>query len=126
MSGINGIQGSLALPSAGAGKGKETPAEMKKALQDFEAIFINQMLKVMRESVGKGDLFHGGSGEEVYSSLFDMELSKVISGSGGIGLGEMLMKQLGGGYAAAEEKNAAAGAQSLPAVAQLLKKEVME
>ena len=75
--------------------GKDSPREMKKALEDFEALFINQMLTVMRESVGKGDLFHGGSGEDIYTSLFDTELSKLMSKTGGMGLSNMLMDQFG-------------------------------
>jgi len=53
---------------------KDNSAELKKALTEFESLFIGYMLKTMKESVAKGDLFHGGSGEEVYNSLFDAEL----------------------------------------------------
>lgn len=102
MDGAGGINGAAPLPphtQAGKvdAKGKDSPEEMKKALQDFEALFINQMLTVMRQSVGKSDMFHGGSGEEIYTSLFDTELSKLMSKNGGMGLGNMLMEQLGGG-----------------------------
>lgn len=99
MGGINGINGAGAYqpqPQAGNVQArKDSPEEMKKALEDFEALFINQMLTVMRESVGKGDLFHGGSGEDIYTSLFDTELSKLMSKNGGMGLSNMLMKQFG-------------------------------
>ena len=94
MGGINGINGAGAyLPQPQAGK--DSPVEIKKALEDFEALFINQMLTVMRESVGKGDLFHGGSGEDIYTSLFDTELSKLMSRNGGMGLADMLSDQFG-------------------------------
>ncbi|MFQ5736254.1 MAG: rod-binding protein [Thermodesulfobacteriota bacterium] len=100
MDGINGIQGgirgALAPHAVSPHKGKDSPGEVKKALQDFEALFINQMLKVMRESVGKSELFHGGSGEDIYSSLFDTELSKLMSRGSGIGLGGVLAQQLTG------------------------------
>ncbi|MBI5491367.1 MAG: peptidoglycan DD-metalloendopeptidase family protein [Deltaproteobacteria bacterium] len=80
---------------------KDTPAEIKKALTDFESLFINEMLKTMRETVVKSGLFHGGSGEEIYSSLFDEELSKVMASGEGIGLRTMLMKEFGRAYTAA-------------------------
>jgi len=97
MGGINGINGvNIPQPQPGnARSGKDSPEEIKKALEDFEALFINQMLTVMRESVGKGDLFHGGSGEDIYTSLFDTELSKLMSKNGGMGLADMLTGQFG-------------------------------
>ena len=69
-------------------------AELKKAVADFEALFIQQMLKSMRDTIDKGDLFHGGSGEEVYTSLLDEELSKDMAKAGGIGLSAMLLREL--------------------------------
>ncbi|HBG46144.1 MAG TPA: hypothetical protein DDW94_04050 [Deltaproteobacteria bacterium] len=73
---------------------RDNPAELKKAVADFEALFINQMLKTMRETIDKNELFHGGSGEEIYTSLLDTELSKDMARAGGIGLGEMLLREL--------------------------------
>lgn len=73
---------------------KDGSGELKKAVADFEALFINQMLKTMRETVSKDGLFHGGSGEEIYTALLDAELSKGMAASGGIGLGDMLLKDL--------------------------------
>lgn len=72
---------------------KETRAELKKAVTEFEALFLNQMLKVMRDTVAKSDLFHGGSGEDIYNSLFDTELSEQMAKGGGIGLGKVLLGQ---------------------------------
>ncbi len=80
------------LPGGGAAP-RNTPAELKKAVTDFEALFLNQMLKVMRDTVVKSDLFHGGSGEEIYNSLFDTELSGQMAKGGGIGLGKILLGQ---------------------------------
>lgn len=73
---------------------KESPEAIKKAVSEFEALFINQMMKTMRETVGKSELFHGGSGEDIYMSMLDMELSKSMAEAGGIGLGKVLLKQL--------------------------------
>lgn len=85
--------GSASMMSEAAANRKDTPEAIKKALVEFEAIFINQMLKTMRESIEKTSLFHGGSGEEVYSSMFDMELSRSLASAGGIGLEKTFMKQ---------------------------------
>ncbi len=85
-------------PSVTAMPRRDNNEEMKKALKDFESLFINQMLKTMRESVGKSELMHGGSGEDIYTSMLDEELAKSISNAGGIGLEKMLMKQMSNEY----------------------------
>lgn len=90
---VNTISGAREGVSAGS---SETQAELRKAVADFEALFINQMLKTMRETVDKGDLFNGGSGEEIYTSLLDAELSRVMARAGGIGLGDILLRDFTG------------------------------
>jgi Rod binding domain-containing protein len=80
--------------TASGAAAKDDKAALKKAATEFEALFMNQLLKVMRETVSKSSLFHGGSGEEVYNSLFDTELSNMMAKGGGIGLGKVLLDQL--------------------------------
>ncbi len=74
--------------------GKENAAQLKKAVVNFEALFINQMLKEMRNTISKSGFLHGAPGEDIYTSLFDAELSKLMASSGGIGLENTLLKQL--------------------------------
>lgn len=69
------------------------PAKLRKACQDFEAVFIGQMWKQMRSSVPKEGLLHSKE-EENYVSMFDQELSVKMARSGGIGLGDMLYANL--------------------------------
>lgn len=68
--------------------------DLKKAAQEFESYFISYMLKVMRESLPKDSLFGGGKGEEIYRSFQDEELAKRMVESGGIGLTEIIMRDL--------------------------------
>lgn len=94
---------------------RDNNEELKKALKDFESLFINQMMKTMREGVGKSELFHGGSGEDIYTSMLDEELAKTMSNAGGIGLEKMLLKQMTNEYgkaAAMEIKDTARPARS--------------
>lgn len=86
--------GSLMQGPSLSKNGKDTPEATKKALVDFESLFINQMLKSMRSTVMKSDLLDGGSGEKMYMDMFDMEISKSMAASGGIGIASMMMKQL--------------------------------
>ncbi len=68
-------------------------AKLKKACQDFEAVFIGQIWKQMRASVPKEGMLHSKE-EESYLSMFDQELSVKMSQSGGIGLSDMLYANL--------------------------------
>lgn len=87
----------MTISDAKAALRERDNAELKKAVAEFESLFINQMLKTMRESVLKGDMFHGGNGEEVYSSMLDEELSRVMASAGGIGLHKVLLEQFSKG-----------------------------
>ena len=65
--------------------------EVRKVAAEFEAIFVNYLLKSMRNTVNKESLFDRKT-EEFYTSFLDQELSKVVA-SRGIGLAEMLVKE---------------------------------
>jgi murein DD-endopeptidase MepM/ murein hydrolase activator NlpD len=83
--------------------------ELKKACRDFESVFTYQLLKSMRRTVEKCDLFHGGPGEDIYESMLDQELAKDLAGVGPSSLGNLLYQQLRGGHPGAVEQVTAAG-----------------
>ena len=57
-------------------------AKLIKACDDFEAIFTFEMLKSMRKSIEKCDLFHGGQAEGIYESMLDQEMAQNMAGKG--------------------------------------------
>lgn len=67
---------------------------LKGACAQFESIFIQQLLKTMRESIPKSSLFDGGLSENIYTSMFDQEVSKKMAEGKGMGLAKGLYKQL--------------------------------
>lgn len=86
-------------PVAGAKAGARTHSagtdrELMKACQELESVFLEELLKEMRRTVPKDDLFGGGRGEEVFQSMFDQEIAKAMAARGGIGLAEILYRQL--------------------------------
>jgi len=87
---------SSAPASAGQGPGvkKIDEGKLRKTCEDFESIFISQMLKVMRKSIPKSALLDAGSQQDTYRSLFDEELSKSMAKRGGIGLGKILYQNI--------------------------------
>ncbi len=73
---------------------RKEEAKLKTACKDMEAVFLNMMLTQMRATVPKGNLIGESSGEKIIQSLLDTELTKNMSQAGGIGLADMLYRQL--------------------------------
>lgn len=70
------------------------PQAVQRACREFESFFIYYLLKVMRQTVPKVHLCDGGQGEEMYQSLMDQEMSRMLAASGGIGLAELLLERI--------------------------------
>ena len=68
--------------------------ELLKACQDFEAVFLHQMLKEMRKTVPKEGIIPESNEQDVFTTMFDEEVAKTMSKQGGFGLAEMLFEQL--------------------------------
>ncbi len=60
--------------------------QIEDAAQDFEAVFLSEMMKPMFESVEVDAIFGGGKGEEVFRSFLVQEYGKIIAASGQVGL----------------------------------------
>lgn len=69
-------------------------AKIESAAQDFEAVFISEMLKPMMESVEVDDMFGGGKGEEIFRGIMIQELGKSIAKQGGFGLSAQVKNHL--------------------------------
>ena len=59
----------------------------------FEGLFLDILIKAMRKSVIKSDLL-GSEAQNTYQQMFDHEISKELSGSGGLGLAQVIRDQL--------------------------------
>jgi Rod binding domain-containing protein len=70
--------------------------KLQSAARDFEAMFLANMLKSMRSSIPKSEVLGEGFGSDMMESLFDTELSRQLSRTSSLGLGEMLYKKLTG------------------------------
>lgn len=81
--------------------------KLKEACSGLEAIFINMMFKQMRNTVQKSGLFDSGSAEEMYEDLLYEKYSEEISKGKGIGIGDLLYKQLSKSMNKESEENSA-------------------
>ena len=66
---------------------------MEATAQDFESVFISQMLKPMFESVDVDPMFGGGNAEDVFRGLLVQEYGKNLAEGGGLGFKDALMQQ---------------------------------
>lgn len=65
-----------------------------EASEEFEAIFLSQMLAPMFETVDEDPLFGGGPGESMYRSLLVQEYGEILAQTGGVGLADQLQQEL--------------------------------
>jgi len=79
--------------------------KLKEACSGLEAIFINMMFTQMRNTVQKSGLTDSGSSEEMYEDLLYEKYSEEISNGKGIGIGDMLYRQLSKNMKAESEEN---------------------
>ena len=78
------------LASPGTSK---TNKQLKSLSQQFESIFVHQLLKSMRSTVQKTGLFDSHA-TNMYESLHDEEMSKLMTKKKGIGLANIIYKDL--------------------------------
>ena len=98
MVGTQDISSQFALDAQSMGKlrlqAKQDPdAALKAVAQQFESIFMNMMLKSMREATPKDGLLDSEQGS-LYTQLFDQQLAQKLSSGKGLGVADMLVKQL--------------------------------
>ncbi len=72
---------------------KKELKKLESACNDFESIFVLQMMKEMRKTVHKTGLTDGGMAEEIFQDMLDQERSKTAT----LGLGSLLFQQLSRG-----------------------------
>jgi len=70
-------------------------SELYQACQDFEALFIKQMLDVMRKTVHKeDDLLNGGMSQDIFEGMLYDEYAKKMSETAQFGLSDMIYRQI--------------------------------
>jgi flagellar protein FlgJ len=71
----------------------DAPAALKEAGKQFEALFIQMMLKSMRQAT-PGDPLFGNKEGDLYRDLFDKQISQNMASKGSLGLADIIVKQL--------------------------------
>ncbi|MEN0106644.1 MAG: flagellar assembly peptidoglycan hydrolase FlgJ [Pseudomonas sp.] len=84
------------LANLKVGQDRDSEGNIKKVAQEFESLFLNQMLKAMRsanEAFSEGN-FMNSNEAKTYQQMYDQELSVKMSKEGGIGLADVLARQM--------------------------------
>ncbi|MDO9220137.1 MAG: flagellar assembly peptidoglycan hydrolase FlgJ [Thiobacillus sp.] len=74
------------------GAAQSSPEALKAAAQQFEAVFMNMLMKSMREATPKEGMFDNEQ-TRMYTSMLDQQLTQRLA-SRGIGLADVMVRQL--------------------------------
>jgi Rod binding domain-containing protein len=69
-------------------------AKAKDAAQDFEAFFVTHAFEDMFAGISSDPLFGGGEAENMFQSFLLQEYGKTVAKAGGIGVADMVQRQL--------------------------------
>lgn len=84
------VQGFAALRAAAH---QNSPQAAQQAAKQFEAVFTQMMMKSMRDATMQGGLL-GNDQEKMFNGMLDDQLAQQLTSSKGIGLADMMLKQL--------------------------------
>ena len=68
--------------------------EVLKAAEGMEAMFLDYLMKVMRETVPKNDMDLESPATNIYRGMMDSEIAQKAAHRGGIGLAEQIIAYL--------------------------------
>lgn len=94
------VAGAVAgTPAHEVGRAQATP-EMRRAAEEFEGVFLAQILRGLTEGLtgpgplsgGPGSL--GGGKDDPFASMLQDEYAKLISRSGGIGVADAVLREM--------------------------------
>ncbi len=69
--------------------------DLKKATQQFEGYFLQELLKEMRKTIPQDKLLgDDGHGQEIFRDMMDQKLSDSMSSRGDLGMAQMMYDQL--------------------------------
>ena len=75
-------------------RGGDSPAQLKEACQEFEAIFLGHILKCMRATIPSSTLFGKSTGQRIFEELLDDQVAGEMAHTGSLGLAELLQRDL--------------------------------
>ena len=90
----------------------KSPEANKEVARQFEALFLQTMLKAMRQASQLSELTDGEQ-TRFYQDMYDKQIALDLARKGGIGLAAIIERQLGGQAGRATDPSAAAPLQAV-------------
>lgn len=72
----------------------QASAEIRAAAEEFEALFLSELLAPIFDQLSTDGIGGGGAGERAYRPLLVQEYAKAIAASGGIGVADAVTREL--------------------------------
>lgn len=93
MTNTTPLSGLAATPSATAANGSDR-ARLHKAAQEFEAMFLRQILSSARTSTQGSEALFGHKPDDTFTQMRDENFARIMAQSGKLGLAARLEAQL--------------------------------
>ena len=79
--------------------GHQSPApqvspQARHAAEEFESVFLTEMMQPMFEGIGTDGLGEGGEGEEMFRPMLIQQYASSISKAGGVGIAVSILHEL--------------------------------
>lgn len=79
-------------PVAGLGA-EAAPASLRRAAEEFEGVFLAQVLGQLTTGLGAPGISGGGS-DDPFASMLRDEYAKLVSRSGGVGVADSVLREM--------------------------------
>ena len=109
---LNGLaKTATSATTAAASAASPEMAKLKKTAQQFEAVFLRQMIGSMRTASGEDGIFDSEATKQ-FQDMSDAKTAETMAGKGVLGIADMLVKQFGARLNPAAAPAAAEGTQT--------------
>ncbi len=76
------------------GRSPEVPNALRQAAEQFEAVFLAEMLAPMFDALDTDGLGGGGMGEQIFRPMLVERYAEAISRAGGVGIADSVVREL--------------------------------
>lgn len=81
-------------PSLPGTNGISNAEQARRVAEEFEAVFLAQLIEQMMGESTQSEMFGGGPGESAFRGMLNEEYAKVMARAGGIGLADSLTREI--------------------------------
>jgi len=73
---------------------QHVPDEVRRAAEEFEAVFLSEMLAPMFNGLETDGLGGGGMGEEIFRPMLIERYAEALTRAGGVGIAESVIQEM--------------------------------